>query len=77
VPWQQIYFEVPFYLFMIVPMSMLFSWKLAYENFREIITFEDPIRQSVCSAESLDHDEYNTRLQKGNTEPLLPPKKID
>lgn len=35
--WQQIYFEVPFYFFMIVPMAMLFSWKLAYTNIAKII----------------------------------------
>jgi hypothetical protein len=30
IPWQQIYFELPFYFFLIVPMSLLFSWRLAY-----------------------------------------------
>ena len=29
---QQIFYEVPFYFFLIVPMSMLYSLKLAYIN---------------------------------------------
>lgn len=77
VAWQQIYFEVPFYLFLIVPMSMLFSWKLAYRNLWEFITHEEQPshRHSVCSAESLDHDENQLRRnssRQSNKEPLLP-----
>jgi hypothetical protein len=37
VPWQEVYFELPFYLFMIVPMSMLFSWRLAYLKICEFV----------------------------------------
>lgn len=72
VPWQQIYFEVPFYLFLVVPMSLLFSWKLAYRNLVEFITHEEPRRVSVCSAESLDHEDH--QKVRSNSEPLLPAK---
>jgi hypothetical protein len=41
VPWQQVYFEVPFYMFLIVPMAMLFSWKVAYAKLINLITSEN------------------------------------
>ena len=53
---------------------MLFSWKLAYKNLVEIISHEDPLNVSVCSAESLDHDELNPKNQRSNLEPLLSSK---
>ena len=40
VPWQEVYFELPFYLFLIVPMSLLFSWRLAYLKICEFIAQE-------------------------------------
>jgi len=33
VPFQQAYFEVPFYLFLVVVTSMLFSWEEAYQMY--------------------------------------------
>lgn len=67
VPWQQVYFELPFYMFLIVPMSMLFSWKLAYSKIFEFVTVDaDEIPRS-CSAESLDRDSFKS----SNMEPLL------
>jgi hypothetical protein len=62
IPWQQIYFEVPFYFFLIVPMSLLFSWKLAYQNISDFVEGRNDSaenfsvnRERFESAESLDH----------------------
>lgn len=33
IAWQQVYFELPFYMFLIVIASVLFSWQEAYEMF--------------------------------------------
>lgn len=84
IPWQQIYFEVPFYFFLIVPMSLLFSWKLAYQN---IVNFVEGRkdndkdfslnRDRIESAESLDNvisaSVINDPLRIN--EPLLPRRK--
>ena len=32
VPFQQLYFELPYYMFLIVLASLLFSWQLVYEE---------------------------------------------
>lgn len=34
VPFQQVYFELPFYLFLIVVTSILFSWEEAYQMYK-------------------------------------------
>lgn len=67
------YFEVPFYLFLIVPMSLLFSWKLAYLNVCEYISHDEAVDEQQppnrrSSAESLDHGESP---RASITEPLL------
>lgn len=77
--WQQFYWEVPFYLFMIVPMSMLFSWKLAYLNCMAFVTRSSDDNSealgNISGAESLDGGDGERRpLFAGNTEPLLSEK---
>jgi len=32
VPFQQLYFELPYYMFLIVLASLLFSWQMVYED---------------------------------------------
>lgn len=77
--WQQFYWEVPFYLFMIVPMSMLFSWKLAYLNCMAFVnrSSDDDTEAlvNISGAESLDGGDGERRPRlAGNTEPLLSQK---
>lgn len=53
---------MPFYFFLIAPMSLLFSWKLAYQNIVNFVEGRNEIpehlsinRERFESAESLDH----------------------
>ena len=76
---QQIFYEVPFYFFLIVPLSMLYSLKLAYINIHNFIEGRDENEVNSSqnrdeSVESLDHNLYdNSQVNPNQTlnEPLL------
>ena len=76
---QQIFYEVPFYFFLIVPLSMLYSLKLAYINIYNFIEGRDENEVNSSqnrdeSVESLDQNLYdNSQVNPNQTlnEPLL------
>lgn len=56
VSYQQIYFELPFYMFLVVIASFLFNWEHAYQLY-QLVCREDQITEAMGQA-TLGDDRY-------------------